>query len=111
MVLWGSGFAYLKVYAETLKAVKEGEYGEEWKQLATSEKYVAIDAEDYVYGCKRCGNWKKEKSLSLYVPKDYNFIINRYKLKSIEELEERDCVWTYELREEYKILKERTHFC
>ena len=110
-VWWGIGFAFPTVYEKIMKAAKNGEYGQEWKTLTTTTKFVAIDAEDYVYLCGKCNHWNNEPGLSLYVPKDLEEIKRKYKLDTVDELEERDFVMSYDLAEEYKILKRRIHKC
>ena len=110
-VSWGIGFSFPTVYKNTLKAAKTGEYGPEWQELTTKTKYVAIDAESYVYLCEKCRNWSSDPGLSLYVPKDTEELKNKYNLESVGELEERDYVMSYNLDEEYKILKRRIHKC
>ena len=108
---WGIGFAFPNVYADTVKKIVAGEYGSEWKHIFESEKYVAVNADTYVYVCKRCGGWKADKDLSLYVPRDLNELKEKFKLDSIEELSEREWVMEWDLKEEYRLLRRRIHLC
>ncbi|MCR5847256.1 MAG: hypothetical protein K6G75_03985 [Lachnospiraceae bacterium] len=112
----GVGFMFPEVYENLMKEVKKGKYGEEWKDLALKTKHVAIDAEEYLYCCSKCGNWKTEEGLSLYEPKDIE------QLKKYEQqgkgrwavgLDFKDAsyVTTEDLREYYKILKKYIHRC
>jgi len=108
----GVGFLYLRVYEETLKDVKEGKYGEEWKTLALSEEYVAVDAEDYLYVCKKCGHWKVEPGLSLYAPKNVAELKKReYGIKTVEEWGAVPYVMSCDFGDDYQILKRRIHKC
>ena len=112
----GVGFLFPMVYEELLTSVKEGEYGEEWKNLALKNENVAIDAEIHLYCCKSCGGWDTEKGLTLYVPKDPEVI----KQKEQEEkrpwcvgfdFKNASYVTSYDLREYYSVLKRYIHKC
>ena len=112
----GVGFLFPMVYEELLASVKEGKYGDNWKELALKTENVAIDAEIYLYCCKSCGNWKTEEGLSLYAPKDPEEI----KRKEQEEKEpwcvgfdfkEASYVTDYELKKFYVVLKKYIHKC
>ena len=100
---WGIGFAFPNVYADAVKKIVAEEYSSEWKHIFESEKHVAVNADTYVYVCKRCGGWKADKDLSLYVPRDLNELKEKYKLDSIEELSECEWVMEWDLKEEYCI--------
>ena len=94
----GIGRNFPQVYKETLEGVKSGEYGEEFKKLAGAEGNVAVDAEIYLYLCNKCGAWKTEKGLALYVPKD-------------PSQEAEDCVMGRRLQEGYRLLRRYIHLC
>lgn len=110
----GVGFLFPMVYEETLKEVKKGKYGEEWKNLVKNTKNIAIDAEEHLYVCKKCGTWKTEEGLSLYTPKDKKAL----KTKNNDsrwavgfDFSQASYVTSEELREYYKLLKSYTHRC
>lgn len=67
-VMWDSHFLYPNYYKDTLKAVKDGEYGEELQGIALCEEYVAIDAVPWIYSCRKCNHWEESPALSLYAP-------------------------------------------
>ena len=94
----GIGYNFPQVYKETLEDVKSGKYGEEFKKLALREDNVAVDAEIYLYICNKCGAWKTEKGLALYVPKD-------------PEHEAEPYVMGRGLNEHYRLLRKYIHLC
>lgn len=59
-VLWGIGFEFPVVYKRIMDGIKDGKYGEAWKKLLAKKKYVAVDAEFYVFCCSRFKNWTVE---------------------------------------------------
>ncbi len=95
----GIGFMFPRVYEDLLKKVKKGKYGKEWKDLAKDTENVAIDAEEYLYACPKCGAWKTEEGLSLYIPKD------------AKEPKNVSYVTSWDLKEHYKLLKNYIHKC
>ncbi len=108
----GIGFLFPEVYKETLSDVKAGKYGEEWKKLALSEELVAVDAETYLYVCKKCGHWDVEPGLSLYAPNDVKKLKKKkYGEKTVEQWGEAPYVMSMDLEEDYHILKRRVHKC
>ena len=74
-------------------------------------KFIAIDAGTNVFSCGKCGFWKAETGLSLYVPRDPEALKEKYSLDSVEELSEREFVMPWDLAEEYKVLKRYIHKC
>ena len=107
-VFWGIGFRFPQAYKELLEDIKDGKYGQEWKDLVLRGEHVAVDAEDDVYLCRKCGHWVAEPNLSLYVPND-----PEAKMKKDETKEEEapSYVTSYELKEDYHLLKRRLHRC
>ncbi len=87
-------------------------YGDEWKKLVLSEEFVAVDAERYLYICKKCGHWTVGLGLSLYAPNDPKVIMKRqYGIKTVEEWGEVPYVMRWDLKENYHLLKRRVHKC
>ena len=108
----GIGFMFPKVYKETLADVKTGKYGEEWMSLALSEELVAVDAERYLYICKKCGHWTVDLGLSLYAPNDPKAIMRKqYGIKTVEEWGGVPYVMSWGLEQDYHIIKRRVHKC
>lgn len=107
----GIGFLFPKVYKETLVDVKSGKYGEEWKSIALSEEFVAVDAESYLYACK-CGYWEAVPGLSLYAPNDIEKLKKKkYGEKTVEQWGEVPYVMGLDLKQNYHLLKSRVHKC
>ena len=94
----GIGFLFPTVYQEVLSDVKAGKYGEDWKKLSLNETKIAVDAETYLYICKKCSNWEVDYGLNLYAPNK-------------SDAEEPEYVMGYELKEQYHILKRYVHKC
>lgn len=108
---WGVGFLFPQVYEKMMKDIKNGKYGAEWQKIVLSDETIAADAEEYIYVCRKCGNWGIEPGLSLYAANNQD--------AAQECTEERRWfsrgtgvfVAPYELGENYHILKCRIHQC
>ena len=111
MMRWYSG-CYPEIYKETLQAFKKGKYGEDWKRLSLSEEFVGVDAVDYIFVCKKCGNWTVDSGLSLYAPNDVKKLRKKkYGEKTVEQLGEVPYATTYDFKEDYHLLKRYIHKC
>jgi len=108
----GIGMMFPSVYRETLEAAEKGQYGIEWQQLVSKTKYIAIDAERYLFYCEKCGFWEVQYGLSLYKPKSVERLVKKqYGIKTVEE-------WGYipyatisDFEIDYVLLKEYKHNC
>ena len=108
----GIGFMFPEVYKETHSDVKSGKYGEDWKELALSGELIAVDAELYLYVCRKCGHWEVEPDLSLYAPNDPEALKKKeYGIKTVEEWGEVPYVMGDDLESDYHILKRYVHKC
>lgn len=106
------GFLFPEEYNKTLFDIRNGKYGEEMKSILCNEKHIAVDAEKYIYVCKKCGAWKVEKGLSLYAPKNVKLLMmRRYGDKTVEELGDAPYVMSWELKESYRRVKRYVHKC
>ena len=103
-VSWGIGFSFPRDYIKCLLAVKKGKFGSEWKELYLNNQYVAVNAERYVYLCRKCGHWVVEEDL--YIPNNLDIIT-----KKIKKMGKDYYVMDYELKTEYHLLKRRIHKC
>lgn len=65
----GIGFFFPKEYQDTVKRIRNGEYGPEWKELYESTPGAAVNAEADFYVCPSCGAAGSELNLSIYQPK------------------------------------------
>ena len=108
----GIGGAFPHVYRSCLSDIIAGKYGEEWKELALSEKYIAVDASRYLYICNSCGNWELTYSLSLYKPKDPKSIPDKqFGIKTVREWGYVPYVTPSDLEDDYIFLKSYVHKC
>ena len=111
----GIGMAFPSVYRELMDEIRQGRHGEEWRSLVESGEHIAIDGDEKLYACETCGHWEVEPDLSLYEPKDVAKLLE----KLTEQFgEERVAEWggapyvmSWELEEDYKLLKHREHRC
>jgi len=108
----GIGMMFPKEYQSCIEDVKNGVYGDEWKSIASSEKYFAVDASRNLYVCKKCNNWNVEYSMSIYKPKNSNDIMNkRYGEKNVKEWRYVPYVMQYDLNNDYTFIKSYIHKC
>ena len=109
---WGIGGAFPLVYRSCLSDIIAGKYGLEWKKLALSEEYIAVDASSYLYSCNFCGNWKIAYSLSLYKPKNPKSIPDKqYGIKTVREWGYVPYVTPLDFEDDYIFLKSYVHKC
>lgn len=106
----GIGMLYPNVYEETVKDIKNGTFGKEWKQFYEDTENVAVDVENRIYICPDCGSWKQEKGLSLYAPN------NEYALKDVKKgfpiFYGNDSIPAmFGHKPEYRLVKEYEHKC
>lgn len=101
----GVGMMFRHVYRQIVDEIKSGTYGNEWKDIFSSQKYTAVDAENNLYTCK-CGNWTVEPSLSLYAPKEPDKIDS-----SLKEYGYVPCVMKYDLDDDYYCIGHYIHRC
>ena len=108
----GIGMRFPNTYMQLMNSIANGEYGPAWKALLNSQKYVAVNAEKDVYICRHCGHWETEYVLDLYVPKIPEHIHNKqYGVKTVAEWGYVPYVTSYDLAEDYVLLKHLVHKC
>ena len=111
-VMRGVGMMFPLTYERTMEAIKEGRYGEQWKQIVTETSYAAVNAEKEVYLCSSCGSWRTERNLSLYRPNDPEQIrTKQYGIKTVEEWGDVPYVDRDDLKRDYKLIKAFPHKC
>lgn len=118
-LLLGAGLGYPMVYQETVDDIKAGKYDSEMKDLMNSSKYVAVDAEKYIYYCEECGCVECMTALDLYEPKDIKKVEERVvgrwsaaepaQNKTVKELGELPYFNSDD--EDFVLLKEYKHVC
>ena len=65
----GVGFLFPKVYAETVEKAKAGKLGKVMKSFFEEHPDGAINAENVALCCDNCGNIKRGKDPTMYIPK------------------------------------------
>ena len=112
MVCTGRGFLFPMQFEEIQEAVRNGKYGQEWKNLVCSGKYVSVDAEEYVFVCDNCNHWVVEEELSVYEPNNPQLLAKRrFGEKTVEEWGGVPYATTEDFVEDYHLLKRRIHKC
>ena len=66
----GVGFAFPRVYAETVSKMKRGRLGTTAKRFFEEHPDGAISCENIVMKCQKCGEYDSRESLAMYVPKE-----------------------------------------
>lgn len=108
----GIGMMFPKVYRETLADISEGKYGSNLQELYNNTPYAAVDAEQVVYICNRCGSWELGIDLTLYAPNDPDSIPQKqYGAKTVAEWGNVPYVMQWDLEKEYHIVKRYYHRC
>ena len=115
----GVGMMYPSAYKETMDAIRAGEHGAEMRDLVRSGKYIAVDAEYFIYYCDKCGCVESMTALDLYEPKDVKKVeervIGRWSAaepaqnKTVKELGELPYFTSND--DGYVLLKEYKHVC
>lgn len=111
-IYFGIGFMFPITYREKVEEIRAGKYGEEWKELFNSKEFVAVDAQRYLYYCKKCGHWEDTTCMDLYEAKHLDKV--RKTQKSTDEADKVDktsYVMDYELKRDWKLLKAYEHNC
>ena len=89
------GMLYPHLLNEFKKKALSGEFGKEWKELASKNSDSRVDAEMFLYRCPECKSWKNEPSYDVYYPKDGVDVSKKF-------------CWS---SEGYELVKEYPHMC
>ena len=118
-LMLGVGMGYPSFYRETMEDIRSGKYGAEMRDLVKNGKYIAVDAEKYMYYCDKCGCVEDFTALDLYEPKDIKKIEERVvgrwsaaelaQNKTVKELGELPYFNSDD--EDFVLLKEYKHVC
>ena len=103
-VFTGIGMLMPMEYRQTLDEIRQGVWGEEYKQTLADNPLMAVDVEEEVYICGTCGRWKNEKNMDLYAP-------NHPEEKTVAEKGCEPFVMRADLLENYRLVKRRVHYC
>ena len=110
----GFGLAYPWVYSQTIKKLKEGQYGKQGKEFLEAFPDGAITCHKIVVQCNDCKQLMCVPELLLYVPKD-GFNPKKYVRKTPWSVsfsgEGYDYVTFDELDDYYELFEEYDHRC
>lgn len=93
----GTGMFFSYTYNKIVSEIKNGIYGNDWKNILLSRDDIIVNITRYLYICP-CGNWSVEPALSLYIPKDFYKPTGKY-------------VTEYELKNNYNCKMRYIHKC
>ena len=65
----GVGYLFVDQGNKLVEAIKEGEYGEKWKDFLLSHPEGTVNCRSELLICKDCGAPKNDFNLTLYLPK------------------------------------------
>ncbi len=99
----GVGEMYGEEYKGVVKDIKDGVYGEDFKNLMLSRNDVIVDLEKNLYICDKCGEWTVNYCFDFYVPKT--------KEESERASKKGFCVYPHELKENYECILKVEHTC
>ena len=68
----GIGYMFPVEYSDTVKDIREGKYGDEYKMFFEKHKDAAVNCGNETAVCTKCGHLDSVMNLSLYLPKDGN---------------------------------------
>ena len=69
ILMVGVGAGFPDEYKEVIKDIKNGVYGENYKEKLLSRKDIAVDLETNLYVCDKCGDWNVNYCFDFYIPK------------------------------------------
>ena len=76
-ILIGSSWTY-PVYHDVTADIKNGKYGQKWKDIYQNIPDAEIDADMELYSCSFCRSFANENNLSIYVPKKTDDVPSEY---------------------------------
>ncbi len=110
-VFLGIGMLYPKVYEDTVKEIREGRYGDEWKTLFEQTPYAAINPAKVLYVCT-CGRWETGVDLTLYAPNDPDAVAEKkYGEKTAKEWGYLPYADGWDLQEHFHVLRRWDRRC
>ena len=102
----GYGMFFPVTYREKVEMIRDGWYGEEWKNLLESVPDAAVNMDMALYVCSACGHFQNEEVLSVYQPKEQSSQDG-----PADQDQTIDCVLPEELPGRYKLVKAYVHRC
>lgn len=108
----GIGMGMLREYESTVNEILDGTWGEEYKKIVEENQLAGPDVENELYICRACGQWKAEKNMNLYVPKDPEAIWDKqYGIMTVRERGRVPYLMRYDLEQDYRCVKIKRHIC
>ena len=71
----GCGMEYFLEYKRLMAQIRKGKFGPKMQKIVLDDDFVAVDAEQKLYVCDKCGYWNVEKACHLYKPKSRAAVI------------------------------------
>jgi hypothetical protein len=94
----GVGMLFPVVYKETVNDISIGIYGDDYKMIFEEHKNAAVNCEDEVAICNKCGKLQTIRNMSLYLPKD-------------DGIEPADYIMPEDLKSDYNKVRDFEHNC
>lgn len=64
----GVGYMFVKVYDDTVKEIRRGKYGKEYKKFFKEHENAVVDCSFVTALCLGCGRLERLKNMTLYLP-------------------------------------------
>ena len=108
----GAGWSLPDIYVETVEAIRQGAFGEEYRRLFDSEAFICVDVEKDLFICRSCGRWRAEASMNLYEPNDPEAVSQEMEGDELGKKLGYDPYMTrFVLERDYHLKKRRIHMC
>ena len=110
----GCGMMFPIVYSRIVEEIKQGKFGDEWKEFFLNQPYMLVDGNNRLYLCEQCGKWSVEPSLSLYAPDDINDIprlLQEGNAQSFDIWAYCQSMWEFKWLKGYHFVKAYSHKC
>lgn len=62
----GLGFGFEEEYKKHARQMSKGKAGEEIQEIFNSEKKIALNVDNVLYQCEKCGYWNVEPKLDIF---------------------------------------------
>ena len=106
----GVGFLFPTQYQKHRKSAQEGTLGKELKDFFSEHPDGAIDVENVVTKCEKCGRYTCVPNLSMYLPKT-NEKKQKGRWSTAIQAEGEEYVDPWELHESYSLFARYQHTC
>lgn len=109
----GVGFAFPRVYKEMMESAHKGDLGEKIQHFVRTHPNGAINCENSIIRCSKCGDLSCGPNLSMYLPKeDYDpQQVQHGQWSGAMPFDNEIYVAPWELHENYKLVAKYPHRC